>query len=61
MVGFELLTIDTMLICDKTALPLWLPAYRKLIGAYNSSFPRALEKEDSIKAFVKRLKGCLAE
>ena len=43
MVGFELLTIATMLIFDKTDLPLWLPAYRKLIGEYNSSFPRALE------------------
>ena len=43
MIGFELLTIATILICNKTAMPLWLPAYRKLIGEYNSSFPRALE------------------
>ena len=34
MVGFEFFIIATMLICDKTALPLWLHAYRKLIGEY---------------------------
>ena len=43
MVGFELFTIATMLICDKSVVPLWQAAYRK------------------IKAFVKRLKGCLAD
>ena len=44
MIGFELLTIATILICDKTAMPLWLPASRKLISTYNSGFPRALSK-----------------
>jgi len=34
MIGFELFIIATMLICDKTVLPLWIPAYRKLVGEY---------------------------
>ena len=47
MVGFEPVTIARMLTCDK--------------DCFAALARRSLEREDSIKAFVKRLKGCLAD